>query len=216
MVLINAISFDAEWESKYNGDDVKATSFTSYTGKRHSVKGMYGSEYAYLEDDNTTGFIKKYKDGYSFVALLPNEDVSIDEYVNSLTGEKFTNLIDGCQSTLTYTMIPKFKYEYDIELNNALCSMGLKDMFNPTAANFGEMVEYDYGNMYVGEVLHKTFIEMGEKGTRAAAVTAIVEKDAAMIQEEAKRVHLDRPFVYVIMDDETNLPIFIGTVLELD
>ncbi len=215
MVLINAISFDAEWERKYNGDDVKDISFTSYTGKKHSVKGMYGSEYAYLEDDNTTGFIKKYKDGYSFVALLPNEDVSIDEYVNSLTGEKFTNLINGCQSTLTYTMIPKFKYEYDIELNNALYSMGLKDMFNPTAANFGEMVEYDYGNMYVGEVLHKTFIEMGEKGTRAAAVTAIVEKDAAMIQEEAKRVHLDRPFVYVIMDDETNLPIFIGTVLEL-
>ena len=216
MVLVNAVSFNAEWENKYNDDNVKNISFTSYTGETHSVKGMYGSEYAYLEDEDTTGFIKKYKDGYSFVALLPNEGVSIDDYINSLTGEKFTNLIDNCKPTLTYTMIPKFKYEYKLKLNNALCNMGVKDMFNPTTADFGELVEYDYGNVYVGEVLHKTFIEMGEQGTRAVAVTAVVEKDAAMMPEDTKEVYLDRPFVYVIMDDETNLPIFIGTVLEIN
>ena len=216
MVLINAISFDAEWESIYEAEDVKNIEFITREGKKQSVKGMYGKEQVYLEDENTTGFIKKYKDGYSFVALLPNEDVSIEEYVNSLTGEKFANLIDNRQSTLTYTMIPKFKYEYKIKLSQPLCNMGLSDMFNPLAADFSALIESDNGNVHVDEVLHKTFIEMSEKGTRAAAVTAIIEKNSVSFQEEGKRVYLNRPFVYVIMDDETNLPIFIGTVLEIE
>lgn len=216
MVLINAISFDAEWQSIYNKDDVRDTDFTSYTGNKQVVEGMYGSENEYLEDENTTGFIKKYKDGYSFVALLPDEDVSIEEYVNSLTGEKFANLIDNRKSNLTYTMIPKFKYEYTIKLNEPLYNMGFEQMFDPSAADFSELAEFDYGNIYVGSVLHKTFIEMGEKGTRAAAVTAEILAGNAMMPSDTKQVYLDRPFVYVIMDDETNLPIFIGTVLELD
>ena len=70
--------------------------------------------------------------------------------------------------------------------------------------------------VYQGYLSIKTFIEMSEKGTRAAAVTAIIEKNSVSFQEEGKRVYLNRPFVYVIMDDETNLPIFIGTVLEIE
>ncbi len=216
MVLINAISFDAEWQSIYNKDDVRDIDFTSYTGNKQVVEGMYGSENEYLEDENTTGFIKKYKDGYSFVALLPDEAVSIEEYVNSLNGEKFANLIDNRKTNLTYTMIPKFKYEYTIKLNEPLYNMGLEQMFDPSAADFSELAEFDYGNIYVGPVLHKTFIEMGEKGTRAAAVTAEIMCGNAMMPSDTKQVYLDRPFVYVIMDDETNLPIFIGTVLELE
>ena len=216
MVLLNAISFDAEWQSIYNKDDVRDIEFTSHTGDKQVVEGMYGSENEYLEDENTTGFIKKYKDGYSFVALLPDEDVTIEEYVNSLTGEKFANLIDNRKSNLTYTMIPKFKYEYDISLKQPLYDMGLTNMFDSSVSDFSELAEYDYGNIYVGAVLHKTFIEMGEKGTRAAAVTAEILCGDGMPPEDIKEVHLDRPFVYVIMDDETNLPIFIGTVLELN
>lgn len=215
MILINAITFDAEWEEIYTMDDVGKKNFTAYDGDIKFVEVMYGSENAYLEDENTTGFIKRYKNGYSFVALLPDEDLTIEEYVETLTGEKFASLVNGRKSNLTYTMIPKFKYEYEVGLNEALSNMGLKQMFDSTNANFSQLAEYENGNIYVGAVLHKTYIEMAEKGTKAAAVTAEILCGNALPMD-TKEVYLDRPFVYVIMDNETNMPIFVGTVLDFE
>ena len=68
------------------------------------------------------------------------------------------------------------------------------------------------GNLYIGSVIHKTHIEMGEKGTKAGAVTAVIMCGNAAMPEEVKEVILDRPFVYAIVDDATNIPIFIGAV----
>lgn len=215
MMLINAIAFDAEWVDVYEEDQVRDTDFTKADGSIQSVEGMYGSENVYIEDEDTTGFIKEYKNGYSFVALLPDEGISIEDYVADMTGEKYRALMDNKQSVLTHTMIPKFKYEYSVEMDEILKDMGIKDAFSSKAADFSNMAGYEGGNIYIGKVLHKTFIEMGEKGTRAAAVTAVMMDCGTAMPEEYKEVYLDRPFVYMIVDNETNTPIFIGTVTEI-
>ncbi|MBQ7915865.1 MAG: hypothetical protein IJ315_03650, partial [Firmicutes bacterium] len=71
------------------------------------------------------------------------------------------------------------------------------------------------GNIHIDRVIHKTFISVGEKGTQAGAATVVVTADgAAMVDENAKTVYLTRPFVYMLIDCETNLPFFIGALMK--
>ncbi len=216
MVLINAISFDGEWESVYEDNQVHDTYFTDAGGKEQKAEGMYCSVSTYLEDENTTGFVKKYKDGYSFVALLPDEDVSIDEYIEGFTGEKYLNLINNSTECEVNTMIPKFTYDFQLEADDALKAMGLQSAFDRAGADFSKMGEYDGGGLYIGAVIHKTHIEMAEKGTKAGAATAVIMCGNSMLPMETKTVYLDRPFVYAIVDNQTNIPVFVGALKTME
>ena len=214
MLLLNAISFDGEWVEFYEDDQVYDTEFTDYSGNKQNVEGMYCSEYTYLEDENTTGFIKHYKNGYSFVALLPDEKIAIEDYIANFTGEKYLGLVNNSVNCKVDTMIPKFSYDYSMNANSILMDMGIENAFDRNNADFSKMGLYNggTGNLYIGSVIHKTHIEMGEKGTKAGAVTAVIMCGNAAMPEEVKEVILDRPFVYAIVDDATNIPIFIGAV----
>lgn len=95
--------------------------------------------------------------------------------------------------------------------------MGMSDAFDFNAADFSKLGDAN-GNIFIGSVLHKTHIEVDPKGTKASAVTAVENKaaGAAPVQTpELKEVYLDRPFVYMIIDTNTNFPIFMGTVTEV-
>lgn len=212
MILINAIAFDGEWVDVYEENQVHDTEFTDVSGSKLSVEGMYCSVGTYLEDESTTGFIKNYKNGYSFVALLPNVDISIDEYIADFTGEKYLNLVNNSIACEVNTMIPKFSYDFQMNASEALADMGLRSAFDAIAADFSRMGEDAGGDLYIGSVIHKTHIEMAEKGTKAGAATAVIMSDNAVAPMEIKNVHLDRPFVYAIVDNETNIPVFMGVL----
>lgn len=180
---------------------------------------MYSNEHRYLEDENATGFIKYYKDmSYGFAALLPNEDVSINEYVASLTGDKLHTMLNNCKNTSVETAIPKFDSEYDVEMSDILKTMGMPIAFDEEDADFSKLGTSTDGNISISRVLHKSFISVHEKGTKAGAATVVEMKNgSAMIKpDDVKKVYLDRPFVYMIIDCETNIPIFIGTVMDVD
>ncbi len=213
MYLINALSFDAEWAEKYEKSDVHDRTFTTLSGETQTVSMMYSEESKYIEDENTTGFIKDYADGkYSFVALLPDENVDFEEYVSSLTGEKISALMKNKQRTAVIAELPKFEYAYDISLVEILKTMGMTDAFDATNADFSKIGKTVDGNpLYISEVLHRTFISVDTERTKAAAVT-LVATDECTIAVITKSVILDRPFVYMIVENETELPIFIGTV----
>ena len=89
MYLINTVLFDAEWESIYKKDEISDSTFTALDGTKRTISMMYSTEQRYLDDGKATGFIKPYKSGYSFVALLPNGDISLSDYVASMTGKSF-------------------------------------------------------------------------------------------------------------------------------
>jgi len=174
----------------------------------HSEEGLY------LDDGKATGFLKPYAGGhYSFAALLPNEDVLIDDYIASLTGIGLLNTIQNAQNTQVQTSMPKFEYEYTISMVDALKSLGMTDAFDMGRADFGRMAVMESGDsIFVSEVLHKTFISVDQRGTRAGAVTAVMIAVGAVPRQEIKVVRLDRPFVFAILDNATGLPLFLGTV----
>jgi len=213
MILINAVMFDAEWQKVYTRESVRAGDFTKINGAVQNVDFMHSTETTYLEDDMATGFIKPYVGGgYSFAALLPNKGVSIGEYIASLTGEGFLHTIGSAQQTTVFASMPKFKYAYEIKMNDALISLGIPDAFSQPKADFSRMGTSADGNLFISLVLHKTFISVDELGTKAGAVTSVSMAGGGMPQEP-KIVHLDRPFIYAIIDNATNLPVFIGTLM---
>ncbi len=217
MYLVNALAFDAEWEEIYNESQVRGGSFTSGSGEKRDVEMMRGTDDMYLEDGSATGFIKYYAGKkYAFAALLPNEGVAIEDYISSLTGNGLMNVIENAQNMQVETAIPKFESEYSVEMKNILESMGMIEAFDPDLADFTGLATSEIGNTYISRVLHKTYIAVGEKGTRAGAATAVEMKLTGMPVEPIKSVILDRPFVYMLIDCASNLPLFIGTVNDIE
>ena len=110
--------------------------------------------------------------------------------------------------------MPKFSYDYEVKMNDTLQSLGIVHAFDKSAADFSRIGSSGDGNLYIGGVLHKTYISVDEKGTQAGAATVVsISGESAMIGHSVK---LDRPFVYLIMDNATGLPLFIGSVLDID
>ena len=220
MYLVNALAFDAKWADEYEEHQIREGRFTMEDGTRQDVDMMHSEEYTYLEDDLATGFIKYYKDRkYAFVAMLPNEGVSVSQYVDSLTGEHLRELLNNPLDITVFASIPKFETEYDIEMSEVLQEMGMTDAFDWQVADFSRLGTYnvDGMNICIKRVLHKTFISVSEQGTRAGAATAVeMVAEGAMEIVEFKEVVLDRPFVYMLIDCETNLPFFIGTMMNVN
>lgn len=218
MYIINTLAFEAEWTEIYERDQVRNRVFTSEDGTEQNAKLMYCDEYAYLEDDNAQGFIKYYKDRkYAFAALLPNEGVTVSEYLASLDGEKLHTMLSNPTNTIVKTAIPKFKTEYSTEMSEILSNMGMPTAFDVTFADFSALGRYEDENIFINKVLHKTYIEVAERGTKAGAVTVIeMAKGTAGYPGEIKYVYLDRPFVYMIIDCDNNVPLFLGTLMDLN
>ena len=220
MYLVNALAFDAKWADEYEEHQIREGRFTMEDGTRQDVDMMHSEEYTYLEDEMATGFIKYYKDRkYAFVAMLPNEGVSVSQYVDSLTGEHLRELLNNPEDLTVFASIPKFETEYGIEMSEALQKMGMTDAFDWQVADFSRLGTYnvDGMNICINRVLHKTFISVSEQGTRAGAATAVeMVAEGAMEIVEFKEVVLDRPFVYMLIDCETNLPFFIGTMMNVN
>ena len=212
MYLINALVFDAEWENIYHKSAILDGTFTAISGDKRTVEMMSSKENSYLDDGKATGFIKDYKGGkYSFAALLPNEGVDIYEYMAGLTGEGLLSTLENAQSGTVMATLPKF----ELRMNDVLAGLGMPSAFDGGAADFSKMAKSANGNIYIGDVLHKTFISVDERGTKAGAVTKVEASSTGMPQSE-KVVVLDRPFVYMLIDNATDLPFFIGAAMDIE
>jgi serpin B len=217
--LINAICFEADWAIPYADSQVHENeSFTNSDGEKEDVTMLSSQEYIYLHDDNAQGFVKYY-DGYkyAFVGILPNEDVSMEDYLANLDGETFAHLynnrITGNDMKL-YVDIPEFSVEGKYDLKSTLQDLGITTAFSPSA-DFSSMLNSTRGNnVYLDSVTQKTFIQVDRNGTTAAAITDIGmnECSAEVLDPTIYNISLDRPFIYAIVDRETELPIFMGTV----
>lgn len=214
MYLVNALAFDAEWERIYREYEVREGEFTKADGTVQPVQMMYSEEGQYLEDEHATGFLKYYADRkYAYAALLPEEGMTLAEYVAALDGGKLQDILANPTQLQVNAAIPKYENEYSAELSDMLQQMGMPDAFGAAKADFSGMGHSTKGNIYISRVLHKTYIAVDERGTKAGASTAVeMQDECAMAEEYIRTVYLDRPFLYLMIDCETNLPIFIGTV----
>lgn len=213
LLFINALAFEGEWEEQYKDNSVIDGFFTTEDGVEENVQFMCSTEHEYIEDKNTTGFIKYYKDKrYAFVALLPDESISLSDYISSIDENKISQLLSNKKQGTVIAKLPKFEIDYAIGLEKILKEMGMTDAFNPGEADFSNIKENS--DLYLNRVLHKTFIQVDEKGTKAAAVTAVTFKftSNSLIYE----VNLNKPFIYILIDCKSNTPLFIGTVVDFE
>lgn len=214
LYLINTLFFEATWEKKYEKKDLGDREFINYKGEKRQVSMMYSEETQMIKGKNVVGFMKDYEgEKYSFVALLPSKDLTVEEYINSLTGEDWCNMMANVGNESVRTGIPKFSQEDTILYNEPLVNMGMRNAFDKHLADFSDMATYKNGNLFIGEALQKTFIEVSESGTKAGAVSSVLmEPTSRKIEEE---IILDRPFVYAIVEKSTGLPIFLGAINDI-
>ena len=220
MYLVNAVAFEAQWEEPYFEYNMKESKFTAADGSEQDAD-MLCSRERYIGDDDTDGMIKYYSGGnYAFAALLPDENTTVDSFIENLTAEKLNGILNSNKDNKIEARVelPKFSYEYDNDLSEELVAMGMPTAFD-AFADFSEMSSITNKNpIHIGAVIHKTFIELDENGTKAAAATLVAMRENAVApieQKEIKDVVLDRPFVYCIIDTETKLPVFIGALNSL-
>ena len=212
--LINALTYENRWLMPYEQDQLREGTFTDASGIQQKAEFMYSDESRYFEDELAQGFIKPYKDGFSFIAIRPKDGVSTDEYISQMTGEKLRKLINEPQQILVSAGIPEFSNEGFTDLVPVFESMGMGNLFDSARANLTRMGTSSRGNIFIGAAFQKTFIEVNSDGTRAAAVTVAEAKDGCAMVDIPETVILDRPFIYIIADDSRleGLPLFMGTV----
>lgn len=215
MYLINAVCFDAEWQEKYEKSDITDDIFKNRDGSESNVKMLSSSGEKYLKSNDLYGFARNYKGGrFSFVGLLPeDEDADIIDAAKKLSGATWRQMWQSSKGS-TYAYIPEFKMEYKAELNGALRELGVSDVFDGSAADLSRIAGAR-GALFCSKIEHKTYFELDRHGTRAAAVTwGMVNCTSADIKD-IKVVKLDRPFIAMIVDNESGIPVFCGVVTSI-
>ena len=215
MYLVNALAFDAKWASVFQSSDVWDGTFIARDGRKQTGAFLHGEVGQYLHDEHAEGFLKPYEGGrYAFAALLPDETTSIEDYVSRLTGEQLHAILTSPGDETVEIAMPKFKTEFSAELSDSLQALGMTDAFDGEKADFTALGTSDEGNICISNVFHKTFLQVDEEGTKAGAATA-VDMTLECAIEYGRSVILDRPFLYMIADLDTGLPVFLGVLTEL-
>ena len=217
-ILLNAVAFEGKWQKAYEEDLVsEGETFVTEDGTEQDAVMLYSREEVYLSGEYTTGFLKPYQDGYSFAAFLPEEGMSVEDWLKETSEEEFTRMLQESEYAQVSAVIPEFKSEYTAQnMKSVLQDMGIQSLFSAGDCDLSAMGKSEGGDgLYVSDVLHKTFIELNREGTRAAAVTGLVLKATSMEPEKVYEVRLDRPFVYAILDQGSMTPIFMGIVMDV-
>lgn len=210
LCLLNALCFDALWQEQVPDYAVHDMTFRGFKGDV-TASFLFSEENTYISGKNVTGFVKPYCGGqYAFAVLLPDEGISVSDYLAALDGNTLTTLLKGTSREKVVTRMPEFSSDYSVSLKDILKSFGMTDAFS-SCADFTGMGQSDLGPVKISDVIHKTHIEVDNSGTRAAAVTAVICDAKNCDIEQPKMVTVDRPFIYAITDVNTGMPLFIGT-----
>jgi serine protease inhibitor len=140
----------------------------------------------------------------------------LDQFERNLTPENWENWMRGFRITPGELTLPRFKVEYEADLNDMLKALGMAEAFDPLRANFSGIAELNPGNrIYISKVKHKAFAEVNEEGTEAAAVTSVVGNlTSAQQPQENFIMKVDHPFFFAIRDNATGVVLFIGSVAD--
>jgi len=146
------------------------------------------------------------------VALLPDQGLAISDFIASIDGKTLKDAIKNQSNDEVYTAMPKFAFEYSKELSELLKKLGIRDAFDGDIADFSSLGQSSVGNIFISRVIHKTKIEVNEKGTKSGAVTAAEMNTESARLTEPKTINLNRPFFFMIVDNEFSMPIFMGVL----
>lgn len=208
MYLINAIYFKGTWQYQFDKNKTMDDFFKKESGELVQCKMMNLETDFYVSSNDTFTMLDlPYgKGNFSMTILLPAKDKQLKDVINTLTNSLWNSSINNLSKMKKQLYMPKFKMEYKIKLNETLKSLGMEIAFDPYNANFKKIYE-GVGNAYISDVDHKTFVDVNEEGTEAAAVTSVTIGVTSILDNI---IRLDRPFVFVIREKNSGCILFIG------
>lgn len=210
MYLINAIYFKGTWLHEFDPEDTYATEFRLQDGSTTQVDMMSMGQtfFPYFANETFQAVDLAYGDSvFSMTILLPNPGHTVDEVIQQLNTDNWEQWTQSFEYTELFFGMPKFEMEYEKSLVKPLANLGMSIAFTPNA-DFTNIAEAD---LMIDEVLHKSFIEVNEEGTEAAAVTVVVIVETSVPQIPVFMA--DRPFVFIIRENQSNSVLFIGKMM---
>lgn len=212
VVLTNAIYFKGSWMYEFNGNSTREGDFTTQGGTVIQVPMMHQTErFAYSRTNGCTAVSLPYSDMMSrMVILLPDGD--LEEFEQSLDRESLEGILSESISERVALTMPSFEFSSTFDLGEALRDLGMTDAFDASLADFSGMT----GNrdLFISTVVHKAFVKVDETGTEAAAATAVVMALGCAPSDPPVEVVLDRPFLFLVMDDLSGSILFMGRVAD--
>ena len=208
MLLINALYLKAAWSKPFQERNTTKKRFTTEKGEEIEVPMMmmrYNEQF--YKDDVVAMVSKRLQGGYSMLFILPGEGVKCDEAAEYVA-KNFDTLLKNMEITDVNLSLPKFTTDFGMSLKNTLASLGIKRAFGGKAQLGGISDEA----LYISDVVQKTYINVNEKGTEAAAVTMAVAGLLSMRPSKIEVITFDRPFIYAIVKDNSNEVLFAGKV----
>lgn len=215
LYLVNAVYFKGVWLDEFKKDETQPVDFKLSNGSKKTVEMMNRSaKMSYFAGNNFQAVMLPYKDKrLQMCIFLPDKKSNITAFINSLTSESWSEWREQFRKEEGHLGLPRFKVEYKTELSEVLKAAGMPCAFEDNCADFKKMIEQ---NAMISRVLHKTYLEVNEKGTEAAAATAIEMSvtSAPMNPKPPFEMICDRPFVVAIRDEKTNAILFVGAIVD--
>ncbi len=214
MFLINAIYFNGTWTYEFDPAETEEAPFHRPDGSTVPVMLMaQETDLAYVNNERYQAVDLPYGgEAYSMTVVLPREDVSIDSLVAELDAGSWEAMLAGARVTGLELRLPRFKLEYEKVLNDALKALGMGVAFTGGAADFSRIAAGR--ELFISRVKQKTYVEVDEEGTEAAAVT-VVEMRETSVPSGPPVMRVDRPFLFAIRERFSGTVIFVGKIVDL-
>jgi serpin B len=211
MVLVNAIYFKADWLQRFSPDSTQEAPFYLLDGSEVTVPTMNQIAFSpYAQGDGWQAIELAYQGQMAAMTIILPDDGRFEEVESGLDAGTVSTILESLQRTQVQLALPKFKFESEFDLPEQLIALGMTDAFDPDKANFSGMTERN--DLYIGAVIHKAFVAVDEKGTEAAAATAVIAVESGVPVSDVT-LRIDRPFIFLIRDIPTGQILFIGRVL---
>ena len=209
LVLTNAIYFMASWYQEFDPENTEDDTFTALDGSESTIPFMHQNlrtNHASVEGAEAVELPYVGQD-VSMVLILPDD---LREFERELDADRLFGVFEELGDARGDLALPKFEYETEVQLSEALADLGMPVAFGGDA-DFGGMVDGD-GDLWIDEVFHQAFVSVDEEGTEAAAATAVVMEESA--PPEWGEMRFDRPFLFCIRDRPTDAVLFLGRVVD--
>ena len=212
-MLVNTAYFNSNWKEKFT--EQKDFTFTNRDGSTSTIDAMRSKskDIVGFVDDDFDMVAKEYKDGYSFVAIMPH-NVDIKDYIKECDRSIISDMaVHPEEYNNVYLTMPSFKLKYDCALIPAFEQMGVHDAFG-NAADFSKMSSS--ADLYISDIRHSVYVDVNTEGTEAAASTSVTMTNKSIEMDTCDTVRLNKPFIYAIVNNTTGEIAFIGVIDNMD